>query len=124
MRKSAAAPRAIAGYAAGGAAAPDAGALRTEVRTFAGCEGEAVRRVETDARGRVVRYVREGTFRGRRVEIEHVFLETGRADAVRLRGLDAPLAPEEARALSQELLPSFPRTAAEAGIDAPPHCGR
>jgi hypothetical protein len=113
--KRAAAPRAAASAAPGEAAVPG-----TEVRTFAGCEGETLRRVERDAEGRLVRYVREGRIGGRRVRIEHVYGADGalaRATARDLDGAGAPLDPAGLGVL-------LPARAEEAGIDAPPRCGR
>ncbi|HEX9052558.1 MAG TPA: Fe-S oxidoreductase, partial [Anaeromyxobacter sp.] len=94
--------------------------LRTEVRAFPGCAGEAVRRVEVDARGRTVRYVREGTVAGRRLRIEHAFAPDGRPAGVTVTDLDAPGEPLDPRALGL----SLPGRAEDAGIDAPPRCGR
>ncbi len=118
MRKSAAAPEARAGYGAAdtSAAAP----LHAEVRRFPGCEGEALRRVEVDARGRTVRYVREGRVGGRRLRIDHAFDPDGRPAGVTVTDLDAPGVAVDARALGL----SLPASAGEAGIDAPPRCGR
>lgn len=90
-----------------------------EVRTFEGCEGEALRRVERDAEGRLVRYVREGRIAGRRLRIEHVYGPGGAIARAIARDLDSG-ALLDAGALGIEL----PARAAEAGIDAPPRCGR
>jgi hypothetical protein len=98
----------------------DAGSLRAEVRTFPGCDGETLRRVERDPEGRLVRYVREGRIGGRRVRIEHVYRPDGALAGATVRDLDASGALLDAAALGLEL----PARADEAGIDAPPRCGR
>jgi hypothetical protein len=123
MRKSAAAPEARAGYAPGVAAEADAAAAggpRAATRAFPGCEGESARRVETDARGQVVRYVREGWIDGRRLRVVHAFGPDGRPAGVSVTDLDRPGAALDARALGL----SLPERAEDAGIDAPPRCGR
>jgi hypothetical protein len=119
QRKSAAVPEAEprARSATLSEAAPPSPA---EVRTFPGCEGEATRRVERDAAGRVVRYVREGRIDGRRLRIVHAFEPDGRPAGVSVTDLDAPGAALDARALGL----SLPARADEARIDAPPRCGR
>jgi hypothetical protein len=93
------------------------GAARGEARTFPGCEGESWRRVEVDAGGRVVRYVREGRIAGRRVRIDHVYGSSGALEAATARDLDRG-EPLDARALGVAL----PERAEEAGLDAPPRC--
>jgi hypothetical protein len=118
MRKSAAAPQASLGYE--GSQPGDASPPRVQVRTFPGCEGEAVRRVEVDPSGRTVRYVREGKVGGRRLRVEHAFGPDGRPAGVTVTDLDAPGAALDARALGL----SLPARAEDAGIDAPPRCGR
>ncbi|HET8539487.1 MAG TPA: zf-HC2 domain-containing protein [Anaeromyxobacter sp.] len=120
--KSAAAPDARLGYTAAKRedAEPGEAPLRSGVRSFAGCEGEAVRRVEVDARGRVVRYVREGRIDGRRLRVDHAFGPDGRPAGVTVTDLDAPGAALDARALGL----SLPASAEDARIDAPPRCGR
>jgi hypothetical protein len=108
-----------AARAAPSAAARDA-APGAEVRTFPGCEGERVRWVERDPRGRIARYVREGSVGGRRLRIEHLFSPDGALATVAVRDLDAPDAALDAAALGL----SLPASAAEAAPDAPPRCGR
>jgi hypothetical protein len=119
MRKSAAAPETNGGDAPA-ELTPFEAPLRTEVRRFPGCEGEAARRVEVDASGRTVRYVREGKIGGRRLRVEHAFGPDGRPAGVTVTDLDAPGAALDARALGL----SLPARAEDAGIDAPPRCGR
>lgn len=99
--------------------AEDAAPARVEVRRFPGCAGEALRVVEVDAGGRVVRYVREGRIAGRRLRIDHAFGPDGRLARATVVDLDAPGAALDPEALGLEL----PATAAEAGLDAPPRCG-
>jgi hypothetical protein len=96
------------------------GAPTVEVRTFAGCAGETTRRVEHDARGRVVRYVREGTIGGRRLAIEHVYGEDGALARATARDLDRPTVPIDAHALDVVLVDR----AEDARADAPPRCAR
>lgn len=96
-----------------------AGALSGEVRTFPGCEGEAWRKVERDAGGRIVKYVREGRVSGVRVRVEHLFETDGRLALVKATDLDRGGAIDPG-ALGLTL----PRDAAEADPDAPPRCGR
>lgn len=110
------APRALARYAG----LRDAGRLRGEIRTFADCEGETWRKVETDPSGRVVKYVREGRIGGQRLRIEHVYGEDGALSSATVRDLDAPGASVDADALGLAL----PRRASEAAIGAPPRCAR
>jgi hypothetical protein len=111
-----AAPRALARYAR----LREAGRLRGEIRTFTDCEGEAWRKVETDPSGRVVKYVREGRIGGQRLRIEHVYAEDGALSSATVRDLDEPGAPVDADALGLVL----PPRASDAGIGAPPRCGR
>jgi hypothetical protein len=112
----AAAPESL-GYAGSKAAA--GAAPRFESRTFERCEGESRRRVEVDAQGRVVRYVREGTFDGRRVRIVHVFAPDGSLARATAEDLDQGVTVDP-RALGIELA----ERAEDAGIDAPRRCGR
>ncbi|HEY6100753.1 MAG TPA: zf-HC2 domain-containing protein [Anaeromyxobacter sp.] len=93
---------------------------RSEARTFARCEGESARRVEIDAGGRVVRYVREGRIGGRRVRIVHLFRPDGSLVSATAQDLDAGGAPFDPISAGIAL----PERAEEAGIDAPPRCGR
>lgn len=96
-----------------------AGQLRGEVRTFPGCSAEAWRKVETDPDGEVVRYVREGSFDGRRLRVEHLFDASGalvEAAAVDLDDADGRRTP--ARALGLDV----PRRAVDASADARPRC--
>jgi hypothetical protein len=102
------------------AALRDEGSPRAEVRTFPGCEGETLRRVERDPQGRLLRYVREGRIDGRHLRIEHVYRPDGALAGATVRDLDASGALLDADALGLEL----PSRAEEAGIDAPPRCGR
>jgi hypothetical protein len=111
-----AAPSAAASRAEG--AAPG-GPLREELRRFERCEGEAVRRVETAGDGRIVRYVREGTFDGRRLRVIQTFRPDGTPAAATAQDLDTG-APVDPRALGLALVAH----ARDAGIDAPPRCGR
>jgi hypothetical protein len=89
------------------------------VRTFEGCPGETRRTVETDARGRVVRYVRDGTIAGRRVRIVQTFRPDGTVGSIAAEDLDAG-GPVDPRALGAIL----PERAEEARLEAPPRCGR
>jgi hypothetical protein len=95
------------------------GMPRAEIRTFEGCEGETLRRVERDAEGRLVRYVREGRIAGRRLRVEHVYGPDGALARATVRDLDAATL-LDAGALGLEL----PARAEEAGLDAPPRCRR
>lgn len=120
------APAAPAPSAAGAEPLRERAAIRAparsgaEVRSFPGCEGETLRRVERDPEGRLVRYVREGRIGGRRLRIEHVYGPDGALAGATVRDLDAPGALLDARTLGLAL----PARAEEAGIDAPPRCGR
>jgi hypothetical protein len=67
-----------------------------------------------------VRYVREGRIDGRRLRIEHVYAADGALAGVTVRDLDAPGALLDAGAVGLAL----PARVEEAGIDAPPRCGR
>ncbi len=68
----------------------------------------------------MVRYVREGRVEGRRLRIVHAFDPEGRPAGVTVVDLDAPGEALDARALGL----SLPARAEDAGIDAPPRCGR
>ncbi|HEY6006378.1 MAG TPA: hypothetical protein VIV57_26095, partial [Anaeromyxobacter sp.] len=105
------------GYA--GSKAATGAAQRIESRTFERCEGESRRRVEVDAEGRVVRYVREGRFDGRRVRVVHFFGPDGSLARATAEDLDRGGAVDP-RALGIELA----ERAEDAGIDAPRRCGR
>jgi hypothetical protein len=125
-KRAAPAPAAPAPSAAGAEPLRERAAIRAparpgaEIRSFPGCEGETLRRVERDPEGRLVRYVREGRIGGRRLRIEHVYGADGALAGATVRDLDAPGALLDARALGLAL----PARAEEAGIDAPPRCGR
>jgi len=98
-----------------------AGKLRGELRTFPGCEGEAWRKVELDPQGRVVRYVREGVFEGRRLRVEQLYDASGalaEAEAIDLDAGGGQRTP--ARALGLDV----PLRADLANADVPPRCGR
>lgn len=96
-----------------------AGELRGEVRTFPGCEGERWRKVELDAGGRVVAYVREGRIGGAELRVEHYFDGDGALGAVRVvRGGAATLHAGGA----WPDLPGLPLRAIDSGIDAAPRC--
>jgi hypothetical protein len=101
------------------AAAPGGAPTAVEVRTFPGCEGEATRRVERDAQGRIVRYVREGTMGGRRLVVEHVYGADGALARATVRDLDRPGAAVDVDALGVVLVVR----AEDARPDAPPRCG-
>jgi hypothetical protein len=115
-RAEAAAPRDVASGNAGALTAPP----RVASRSFPGCEGELARTVETDAQGRVVRYVREGTIGGRRLRIVQSFRPDGAPASTTAVDLGAGGAPVDARALGIALADR----AEDASIDAPPRCGR
>jgi hypothetical protein len=91
--------------------------VRTVVRTFEGCEGEARRELRLGPDGRVLTYVREGRVGGRRVRIEHLFGRDGALTSARATDLDRG-EPVDPRALGAAL----PASADEAGPDAPPRC--
>jgi hypothetical protein len=74
--------------------------------------------VELDPDGRVVKYVREGRFGGRRVRIEHVYGPDGALVSATARDVDGG-EPIDPRSLGI----SLPARAEEAGPDAPPRCG-
>jgi Putative zinc-finger len=102
----------------GSRAAADA-VQRVQSRTFDRCEGESSRRVELDAEGRVVRYVREGRFGGRRVRVVHTYRRDGALASATAQDLDAGGAAVDPRALGIEIT----ERAEDAGIDAPRRCG-
>ncbi|ACG71484.1 Fe-S oxidoreductase [Anaeromyxobacter sp. K] len=102
-----------------------AGALRGEVVTFTDCDGEAWRKVERDAQGRVVRYVRHGRLAGRAFEADLYYGEDGALALVRYREEGGPW--REARPPGTDgAIPEAalrPARAADARADAPPRCG-
>jgi hypothetical protein len=89
-----------------------AGRLRTEVRTFPGCDGELWRRVERDPDGRAVSYAREALLGGRRVRIEVIYRADGAPAQVRV--LDA--------ASSAPIPGPSPWVPAAGDVDGPPRC--
>ncbi len=112
--RKAAAPEAL-GHAGGVAAGA---APRVQSRKFERCEGELRRFVRVDADGRVVEYVREGTFDGRRLRIHHAFGQDGSLAQVTAED-------ERGRAVDPGALGvDFPQRAEDAALDAPPRCGR
>ncbi|ABC80008.1 anti-sigma factor family protein [Anaeromyxobacter dehalogenans] len=102
-----------------------AGALRGEVVAFTDCDGEAWRKVETDAQGRVVRYARHGRLAGRAFEAELYYGEDGALALARYREAGGPWRevrpPAPAGAIPAAALQ--PARAADARADAPPRCG-
>ncbi|ACL63612.1 Fe-S oxidoreductase [Anaeromyxobacter dehalogenans 2CP-1] len=102
-----------------------AGALRGEVVTFTDCDGEAWRKVERDAQGRVVRYVRHGRLAGRAFEADLYYGEDGALALARYREEGGPW--REARPPGTDgAIPEAalrPARAADARADAPPRCG-
>ncbi len=103
-----------------------AGRLRGEVVTFLDCPGEAWRKVETDAQGQVVRYVRHGLAGGVPFEAELFYAEDGALGAARYReahGAWRELRLPGASAGAAIPAPALdPGHASEAAADAPPRC--
>jgi hypothetical protein len=97
-----------------------AGAPRPQLRAFDRCEGESSRIVEVDSEGRVVRYVRQGRFGGRRVRIVHTYRPDGSLAQVTAQDLDAGGETVDPRALGIDVT----ERAEDAALDAPPRCGR
>jgi hypothetical protein len=118
--KPSAARKAAAPEALGHAGAVAGAGPRSQSRTFDRCEGESSRRVEVDAEGRVVRYVRDGRFGGRRVRIVHVYRRDGSLAQATAQDLDAGGAPVDPGALGIDVT----ERAEDAALDAPPRCGR
>jgi hypothetical protein len=107
-----------------------AGRLRAATASFPGCPGESWRRVESDPRGRVVKYTRRGRAEGVPFEVELFYGSDGMLRAARYREGDGPAhlvhlpepgsAAGAAGAVPRAVLD--PPRAEEAALDAPARC--
>jgi hypothetical protein len=104
-----------------------AGELRTATRTFGDCPGETSRVVESDAAGHVLKVTRRGAAAGNPFLLEQWYGEDGALTAVRWssegRVQEVRVGPGRAHGPAVPAFALEPRSATDAGIDAPPRCG-